>query len=241
MAPPTTTPRLCDLTSADCADAVVSAVTERIGRYAFHLEPTISVHVPNATRVERVNCDLGLTVQQLTHWTQSLDGGDWPDASCARDALSTVLEQLQTPAHGRERDYRVSFASSDDELRDPIEVLVSAAWCRVQLEDGHAVSTRSLAALASVNRRRVNQLLADGEIKRTRDGTVTPLQARRLLAARVVGVDVARQLERAQAAVRYCCGDGRAWLVVTGEIPAATIATAEGWERRGREWIVRAA
>lgn len=179
--------RLADLTPADVGRAATDAVLQRLSRLALPLSPGVTLRVGPA----QGDTDLGLTVASLCAWAQRGELGDWEDHEDAADALLTATEVLYRAPLGDAWDGAVAAACAEDGPADtdPVACVLAAAWSRLRVCRGHAVTGTELARLASVAPSRVRQLVAAGEIAATRvragvDTRVEAAEARRWLAAR---------------------------------------------------------
>lgn len=179
--------RLSDLDPRTVGSAATDAVLQRLSRLAMPLSPGVTLHVGPA----QGDTDLGLTVASLCAWAQSGTLGDWTDHEDAADALLTVTEALYRAPLGDAWDAAVAAACADDGPtdEDPAALVLAAAWSRLRVCRGHAVTLAELARLASVGLSRVKALVAAGEIHASGPGGPQPHrveadEARRWLSAR---------------------------------------------------------
>jgi hypothetical protein len=91
----------------------------------------------------------------------------------------------------RVRDYFILMAETDlddADLDDPLALVLVAAWARVQLADGEALTVRQLGALAGLDASVIRKMNKDGEITLTgiRPCVADAAEARRWLGARGV-------------------------------------------------------
>lgn len=198
--------RLADLDPHTVGRAATDAVLARLSRLALPLSPGVMLHVgpvqddtdlplspgvtPHLGPVQG-DTDLGLTVASLTAWAQSGALGDWSGHEDAADALLGATETLYRAPLGDAWDASIAAACADDGPtdEDPVACALAAAWSRLRVCRGHAITGTELARLASVAPQRVRQLVASGEIAATRvrpgvDTRVEAAEARRWLAAR---------------------------------------------------------
>jgi hypothetical protein len=238
--------RLADLTPEGVADEVVGAVLGHLARYAVPLSPGVDLRVGPA----RGDTGLGCTVADLTRYAQTGDTGDWGADEGARDAAQEVYEALYArPADRLTRAESVEpevYADPDDP-RTAVAVVLRAAEARIRVAEGAPVPRRWLAALAGAPASTLKTEVARGRLaaldgaRAGRPGRaerqVAAAEARRWLAARVVGAEDAATLGRLRARWRYECGGGSSWLRVWGEVGVATLATERGWRRERDAWV----
>lgn len=179
--------RLADLTPADVGRAATDAVLQRLARLALPLSPGIALHVGPA----QGDTDLGLTVASLCAWAQRGELGDWTDHEDAADALLTATEVLYRAPLGDAWDAAVAAACVEDGPADtdPVALVLAAAWSRLKVMRGHAITATELARLASVAPSWVRALVTRGEVAATRGTSQQPTrveaaEARRWLASR---------------------------------------------------------
>lgn len=225
--------KLADVTPLVVAKEVCDLVAEHLGKLAFKMSPVMELR--QGRDPLESGTDLGVTVQDLTRYAQT--GDSHPDE--AWDAAQSVCEALYSQAGVR--GFGIGALAGDGEPESGIDAVLLATHCRVQIAADKPVTARSLAVLAGVSKRYVNQLISKGELKatagtRARGGSEIPARdALVFLAGRVIEEPLARKLLRNDASLRYDCA-GR--LYVSGGLPVEAIATAEGWERRGKAWTV---
>lgn len=178
--------KLSDLDPRTVGRAATDAVLARLSRLSLPLSPGVDLRWDT-----RGDTDLGLTVAQLCAWAQRGDLGDWADHEDAADALLTATEVLYRTPLGDAWDAAAAEACADDGPADsdPVACVLAAAWSRLRVCRGHAVTGAELARLASLSGQRLRQLVASGEIPATRgrggtDTRVEAADARRWLASR---------------------------------------------------------
>lgn len=164
-----------------------AAVLQRLSRLVVPLSPGITLRIPAA----QGDTDLALTVASLAAWAQSGALGDWQDHEDAADALLTATEVLYRAPLGDAWDAAVAEAAADDGPADsdPVALVLAAAWSRLRVCRGHAVTGAELARLASVAHSRVRQLVGAGEIRAAAGTSQQPsrveaAEARRWLGSR---------------------------------------------------------
>jgi hypothetical protein len=153
-----------DRLGVEVADQVRGHVT----RLALALGMTLRENGP---------CDLASTVSDLARYAQA--GGDVDEAD---EAIADVCRALYSSAASPGFSVDLSALA---ELDEPVGVVIAAALARSALDRGQPVSTRGLAALASLSVRQVQMLAAQGEIA-VEDGRVAVSEARRWLSGRGV-------------------------------------------------------
>lgn len=187
MAPPRSTPRLVDLDPAAVAAAAVAVAAAQLNRLAFALSPGVELHGP----LEPQATQLWLTVALLTRYAQRGGAvGDWEGDGEALDAIQEVLSTLYVSAADRHSAAVLNEHEGDLDDSDAMTVVLLAAWCRVQLGQGHGVTLRELAAISGLTGKVVHGLVAAGELRASgeRPAKVTAKEARRWLSGRgVVG------------------------------------------------------
>jgi hypothetical protein len=203
-------PRLADLDPAALGADAVGRVLRRLERLAIPLSPGVALRWdggpdPDARRPlppSPAASGLAMTVADLCRYAQrgvgAGSGLDWPDETCAGDALMEVGEALWSrPVDEGESDsgwtvdeLRAALRA-DGEPADPVRLAVGCALARWLVYGGRPVTTGELAALAGVTRGLVQQLAAAGEVAtavevegRARVAYVAADEARRWLAAR---------------------------------------------------------
>ena len=167
MAPPSSKPRLSDFTPQQAAVAACEDVLGHLMRVAFamHLDVT-GMHGSREVTAESAaaSSTLGLTVQQMTHYAQTGEAGDWADdvLGAVVDATNSILSSLyDNAAEGGA--LGPLDASSIDEAK-PYGVAVRAAWARAHLEAGTPAEPAWFAALVGLSPTRVRELGRLGEI-----------------------------------------------------------------------------
>lgn len=189
MAPPTDKPRLCNLTPREVAAHATALLSEHCVRLMFMLDPAIVWQRPAPE-----SSSIGFTASLLTTYAQTgRDPEESPDAPGAKLAIDRIMDLCtalysQAGRPGTFETPDLSDAVDGDEPTDPVAVVLVAAWARVGINEGRALTKRELAVLASMSAGQVRTLVRSGEIRA--DGQVVPAdEARRWLAARgVAGV-----------------------------------------------------
>lgn len=163
------------------------AVLQRLARLAMPLSPGIALHVSPA----QGDTDLGVTCASLCAWAQSGALGDWSDAEDAADALLTASECLYRAPLGDAWDAAEAASAAEDGPADsdPVACVLAAAWSRVKVCRGEAITLRELARLASVAPSWVRANVTAKEIAASGRGGPQPhrveaSEARRWLASR---------------------------------------------------------
>jgi hypothetical protein len=175
MARPSSVPRLRDLTPQAVADEVVRLVTDHVASLCMRLDLGAEFRVPEGGT-------LHFTTQLLTGYAQrGLGATDWPDHSCATDAMLDVCCALYTSAG--DPDIGAGALDTDVDASDAIGIVLLAAHARVRIAQRERVPVRELAALASVDPQHLRLLGRSGEID-IEDGTVRAAIARRWLSGR---------------------------------------------------------
>lgn len=182
--------RLADLVPATVGRAATELVLARIGRLALPLSPGVTLHVGAI----QGDTDLGVTVASLCAWAQTGDLGDlgdWTDAEDAADALLGATEALYRAPLADAWDAAVAAAEAEDGPEDDaVAVALAAAWSRLRIVRGEAVTLAELARLASVTPGLVKQSVAEGRLRVASTGSgpkpsrLNAAEARRWLAAR---------------------------------------------------------
>jgi hypothetical protein len=162
------TPRLAELDPVSVADEACSIVGDYVRRIAAYLgDMDPEIHSRSTSLWEAAH--------EATCWAQGLH----VDERLVHEHLLTLSESLWT----RAADGAVSIIA-DDELGDSaIATVMRACLCRLRL-DGESVTVGQLAALASVDVRRVQQLVAEGRLRKGGHGEVEAESARAWLAER---------------------------------------------------------
>ena len=186
MAPPTDKPRLSQLDPREVAEHATALLGEHVVRLMFHLDPSIVWQRPSAE-----SSSIGFTAALLTEYARTgrdpEESDDAPGAKLAVDRVQDLCTALYSMA-GRPGTFEVpdlTQAVDGDEPTDPVAVVLVAAWARIGLQEGRAVTKRELAVLASMSAGQVRTLVRSGEIRA--DGAMVPAaEARRWLASRGV-------------------------------------------------------
>lgn len=189
MARPTDKPRLAGVDAREVAADVVEHVLKHIARQSFGLAPAVTVGFRTPSRPEMAGgTDLGLTVQSLVAFAQRGELGDWPDASCALDALQTVCSALYTqagvPGTFGVGDLNEATAATDPE--DPLGLVLVGAHARAKLLLEQGITPRELGVLAGVTRQHATMIAADLGAEGPRPLTIAAEVARRWLRERGV-------------------------------------------------------
>jgi hypothetical protein len=177
-------------------EAAARALVDHLARAAFRLSPGVTLDLHPTTPEALRATDLALTVSALTTYAQR--GGavwDWTGDEDAADALTEVCAVLGTPAVGDRGTVPDLLLGHAEGAEDPVRLVLTAAWARVCLARGDAVTAPQLGALAGLSASRVRALRGAGEIPgweagvgRGADGCPAEV-ARRWLGARgVAGV-----------------------------------------------------
>lgn len=186
MAPPTDKPRLSSLDPREVAAHATALLSDHCARLLLHLDPAIVWRAPSPE-----SSSIGFTAALLTTYAQTgrdpEEGPDAPGAKLAiyrvQDICTALYSQAWRPGTYETPD--LTPAVEGDEPTDPVAVVLVAAWARVGIDEGRAVTKRELACLASMSAGQVRQLVRAGEIRA--DGQVVPAdEARRWLASRGV-------------------------------------------------------
>lgn len=179
--------RLADLAPATVGRAATDLVLARLGRLVAPLSPGVMLHLGPVAG----DTDLGLTVASLAAWAQGGELGDWEDHEDAADALLTTTEAIYRAPLADAWDAAVAAAEAEDGPEDdPVAVTLAAAWSRLRIARGEAVTLAELARLASVTPGLVKQLVVRGELRAAQTGSgpkpsrVDATEARRWLSAR---------------------------------------------------------
>jgi hypothetical protein len=167
--PPPTTPRLANLNPAAVAGEVVRLVVGPLEHHGGKLRPTrrAGVEDPQNDLGALANTDLGLKVQDLTLYAQTGELGNWDDLTGPHDAVQDVCTAL-SPTVGDPGSFGLGDLAELDETANantPIGVVLVAAWARVSIADGNAVTIPGLAALTGVSRLQVEHLVTAGELE----------------------------------------------------------------------------
>jgi len=187
MAPPTTAPRLRDLTPEVVAEEVCRLVLEHLGKQICALGHMLTGdELVGITPAEMVTgTDLGLTVRDLVSFAHSGDCEDWGDYLGALDALQSVCERLFSQA-GVPGTFEVGEIAGVADPETPIGCVLVAATARVSIEQGADVSAKQLGALGGCTSAHLSLLARKGELERTAHGCYSATSAKRWLKARGV-------------------------------------------------------
>lgn len=206
MARPTTRPRLAhinpDAIAADVDARMDAALEKAIQRATQDMSLEViarvggaprPVHVASLRRTRR--SDLAMTAADLTVYAQrGLCGTlDWEDHSCAEDAATELVARLwarpvDALAGASDHVGPLDEALAEADLDDPIDLVIVAAWARVELSKDNPVTARQLGALAGLDANVVRRFAREGELSLTgtRPATAEARDARRWLVARGV-------------------------------------------------------
>lgn len=174
--------RLADLDPrAVGRDAAQRAVT-LMQRLAFRLAPgvTVDLYAPRyredqlpahgaVTEKDLDATQIALTLAGLTIYAQrgcseSQPALDWTDDEMAADAVNEAASDLASDVIGTEAALTEVLLGSDDPPRDPVRLVMTAAWARVTLARGEPLNSAQLGVLAGLHTSRVRALRAAGEI-----------------------------------------------------------------------------
>lgn len=179
--------KLSDLIPAAVGTAATELVLGRLARLVAPLSPGVMLHVGAV----QGDTDLGVTVASLCAWAQTGELGDWTDHEDAADALLGATEALYRAPLADAWNAAVAAVEAEDGPEgDPVAMALAAAWSRLRVCRGEAVTFAELARLASVTPGLVKQLAARGELRAATTGRgpkpsrVKAAEARRWLAAR---------------------------------------------------------
>lgn len=181
----TTRPRLATIDPATLAADVDERLVRYLGRLAVPLSPGLTLHVGHHGQ-----SDMALTVSALVTYAQrGLPVWDWDTHGEARDGVQSVVSTLYAcPADTSIVGPLAETDLDDADLDDPLALVLVAAWARVQLADGEALTVRQLGALAGLDASVIRKMNKDGEITLTgiRPCVADAAEARRWLGARGV-------------------------------------------------------
>jgi hypothetical protein len=181
MAPPTKLPRIASITPQQAAEYATELLSGHIARLMMHLDPGIVWRAP-----EPAASSIGFTTALLTEYART--GRDPEGPGLVRDRIQDICSAIYSQA-GRPGTFEapdLEVAVDAGEPTDVLSVVIVAAWARLGLEEGRALTKRELAVLASLSLRQVRALAASGEIACAEDGRVPAKEARRWLRARGV-------------------------------------------------------
>jgi hypothetical protein len=187
MARPTSAPRISTLSPAVVAAEVDRRLLEHLGQLAFVGGFGITVRVD-----VRGSSDLAVTAQALCEYAQKgLPVWDWETDEEAADACQSLVSRFWSPpaeaGSGTFGLGPLGDGYEEADMSDPIELVLVAAWARVELSRDEPVTARQLAALAGLDPQAVRLLAREGEIKlHGKPAVAAPSEARRWLAARGV-------------------------------------------------------
>lgn len=170
--------RLADLNPRDTGRAAVRLVLDRLSAWAIRLSPaiTVDVHVlrhesgaarrdAHVTEGDHDGTDLAVTVAALTEYAQrGAPVWDWTDDDMAADAVHDVVSTLATDALGTEGALGEVLLGHADRATDPLRLVLTAAWARVQIARNEPVTAAQLGALAGLHPARVRALRGAGEV-----------------------------------------------------------------------------
>jgi hypothetical protein len=106
----------------------------------------------------------GLTIYAQRGCSEARPALDWTDDEMAADALNDAASDLATDALGTEGGLSEVLLGGDELASDPVRLVLTAAWARVLMSRGDAVSASQLGALAGLHTSRVRALRSAGEI-----------------------------------------------------------------------------
>ena len=105
-----------------------------------------------------------LTVYAQRGCSESSPAWDWTDDEMAADGAHDLVSVLATDALGTDGSLAEVLLGSEESPTDPIRLVLTAAWARVQLSRGEAVTAAQLGALAGLHPSRVRALRSAREI-----------------------------------------------------------------------------
>jgi hypothetical protein len=171
---------LASLTPEQVAADAGALFARTLTRLALLAEPH-AVRLPTLEQLSKES-QVAWSVQQLTHYAQTGDGGDWGTgreaAQCALDCLvSTVAVAC----------YSGDLAEARLSAEEPLDCVVLATLARVAIAEREDVSAKRLGALAGLTARMVRTLAKSGELAAEGDPLMVPAkEARRWLSGRGV-------------------------------------------------------
>lgn len=187
MARPTKTPRIATLSPAVVAAEVDKRLLDHLNNLSFIGGFGITVRVD-----VRGPSDLACTAQALCEYAQrGLPVWDWETHEEAADACQSLVSRFWSPpaeaGSGTFGLGPLGDGYEEADMSDPIELVLVAAWARVELSRDEPVTARQLAALAGLDPQAVRLMAREGEIKlHGKPAVAAPSEARRWLAARGV-------------------------------------------------------
>lgn len=171
--------RLADLNPRDVGRDAARRLVNHLSAVAARLSPavTVEVYAPRyrenalpahgAVTDEVLDAtDVALTASALCEFAQR--GGrvwDWEGAEDASDAAHELIAVLSPDLLGcEEASLSAALLGHADSADDALRLVLTAAWARVQLARGEAVTAAQLGALAGLHPSRVRALRGAGEI-----------------------------------------------------------------------------
>lgn len=174
--------RLVDLDPRTVGRDAAQRVAALVQRLAFRLAPgvTVEAYAPvyregqlpahgaitdaalDATQIAYTLA--GLTIYAQRGCSAALPAWGWTDDEMAADALNDAVSDLATDALGTQGGLSEVLLGGDETASDPVRLVLTAAWARVLMSRGDAVSAAQLGALAGLHASRVRALRSAGEI-----------------------------------------------------------------------------
>jgi len=177
MAPPSDRPRLNAIDPAALALETAQRMRDHITSQLFHVTAI-------GQNIQFDVTDDDLRQSEMYHAVRTLAGyarGDHGLDAPVQEYLISLIPLWMAPIGQSDADGIAKDADPDTELG----IVICAGVARELIEQGRAVSSAQLAALASLSQRAVQQLVKAEEIPSDKDG-VSAKDARRWLAARGV-------------------------------------------------------
>ncbi len=172
------TSRLSELDPREVGRIVARRVVEYVSRLSMRLSPgvTVDVYAPRfrenalpahgaVTDEALDSTDLALSVSAIVEYAQKGRAWDWQGHEDAADAAAELVSTLAPDllgAGGTEvADVLLGHAEGSD---DALRLVPTAAWARVMIGRGEAVTATHLGALAGFHPSRIRALRSAGEI-----------------------------------------------------------------------------
>jgi hypothetical protein len=172
--PPTATLRLRDVVPSTVALETCTALLDHITSACIPLSPIGEVRTPQISHEDLTRCELYLSTRTLAQY--AVHGGEL-DAPVQEYLISLI--PLYSAALGAGTAEVDGLVESEPETA--LGLVIAAAVAREALAQGQAVTPAQLAILGCVDRVRVLQLIAAGDLpgaRRTKDGRAWQISAK---------------------------------------------------------------
>lgn len=180
--------RLVEIAPALAARHAVACLADYVAQIPSRVDPAEGWAISSPDEIDEASAletTIGQTMALLTEWAkrgQNVDGWDLDRARGAVDEIRAALYSCPGDPGVVHADVLEKNEHSDD--ADVVGVVLLAALGRFAIADKAPIQDRELAALASVTRPRISQLVGMDELRRAPSGGITCASAKKWLKSR---------------------------------------------------------